>query len=629
MEGKDLAEQIAQMLQDVEALSQRANQTPDQPLEILTNTFEQLHIALEELQVANQELQQQNEELAAARHILEQERQRYTDLFEFAPDAYLVTTPEGVIQEANWAAAVLLNLPQKFLVGKPLISLVAEADRRQFRTGCLQFKAADQRQAWELELQPRHRSSLTAAISIAPVLAQQGLVALRWMLRDISAAKQAEAEIHSLNAKLEQRVQDRTAQLATANQLQSELLTREQTARSTAEAANQAKDEFLATLSHELRTPLNAMVGWASLLRSRDLDQATVSRALETIERNAKAQTKLIEDLLDLSRIVQGKLRVNVAEIYPAPTIQAAMDVMGPASDAKGITLKAALDPAVGPVLVDPDRLQQILWNLLTNGIKFTPEGGQVTVLLEQVTTATGLVAQIQVQDTGIGINPEFLPQVFDRFSQREQTSSRSYGGLGLGLAIVRHLVELQGGTVDVASPGEGQGAIFTVNLPLMTSQDNLLVTPASLDDNESADLSLQDLRVLVVDDHLDVREWLVVGLGEYGAQVTAVRSAAEIFEPITHDTAAGTILQQADILISDLAMSSEDGYALIRKVRTLHPAQGGQIPALALTASVTDGDRHKTLAAGFQLHLSKPCELTELATAIVTLAGQDHTTAD
>lgn len=496
MEGKDLTQQIAQMLQEVEALAQRASQTPDQPLEVLTETFEQLHIAVEELQVANQELQQQNEELAAARHVLEQQRQRYVDLFEFAPDAYLVTTPAGVIQEANWAAAVLLNLPQRFLVGKPLISFVAEADRHQFRIDCIQLRAADQHQDWELELQPRHCSPLTAAITIAPVQEQQGLVALRWMLRDISAAKQAQAKIRSLNAELEQRVQERTAQLAAANQIQAELLTREQAARSSAEAANQAKDEFLATLSHELRTPLNGMVGWASLLRSRHLDQATVSRALETIERNAKTQAKLIEDLLDLSRIVRGKLRLNVAQIYPAPTIQAAMDVMGSATEAKGIILKAILDPTVGPILADPDRLQQILWNLLTNGIKFTPEGGQVTVLLGQVTTANGSMAQIQVQDTGIGIQPEFLPHVFDRFSQREQTSTRSYGGLGLGLAIVRHLVELQGGSVEVESPGEGQGAIFTVNLPLVTtSQDNPSELTSSLDENELAETHLKDLR--------------------------------------------------------------------------------------------------------------------------------------
>ena len=395
-----------------------------------------------------------------------------------------------------------------------------------------------------------------------------------------------------------------------------QLLAREQEARAQAEAANRMKDEFLATLSHELRSPLNAMLGWTRLLNTRKFDEATTARAMETIERSARSQAQLVEDLLDVSRIIQGKLRLNVCPVELASVIQSASDTVRPAAEAKEIQLQTILDPAAGPIAGDSDRLQQVVWNLLSNSIKFTPKGGRVHVRLERVNSHV----EITITDTGQGINPDFVPYVFDRFRQADSSITRTYSGLGLGLAIVRHLVELHGGTVRADSEGEGKGATFTVKLPLMPIRievNNPNRVHPTVGDGvpfESAP-SLAGIRVIVVDDEADSREFIVALLEQCGAQVTAVASAREAIEAVSQ--------VKADVLVSDIGMPEEDGYSLIRKVRTLCAEQGGKIPAVALTAYARAEDRTRAIAEGFQMHIPKPVEPAELATVVASLAAR------
>lgn len=393
-----------------------------------------------------------------------------------------------------------------------------------------------------------------------------------------------------------------------------QLLAREQAARVEAEAANRVKDEFVAVLSHELRTPLSAILGWARLLSSGNLDEATFARALETIQRNAKLQAQMIDDLLDISRIITGKLQLDTRPITLAPIIEAAIDSVQPAADAKNIEIQMMPTYENELVLGDSDRLQQIVWNLLSNAVKFTPDGGRVRVQVKYEPSH----ARIIVSDTGKGISAEFSPHVFDRFSQADTGSKRRSRGLGLGLAIVRHLVELHGGTVSVESPGEGQGATFTVRLPLMishrdTSGSKRLFAPAVGHEFPLENSSrLDGLRVLVVDDEPDARKLLTMVLEQCGAQVAAVGSAAEALEAIERS--------RPDILVSDIAMPNEDGYDLIRKVRMLGLERGGQIPAIALTAYAGPEDRMRALSEGYQRHVPKPVEPAELVAVIASL---------
>ncbi|MFN6527300.1 PAS domain S-box protein [Nostoc sp. ChiSLP03a] len=385
----------------------------------------------------------------------------------------------------------------------------------------------------------------------------------------------------------------------------------EKTARAEAETANRIKDEFLAVLSHELRTPLNPILGWAKLLRTRKFDEATKIRALETIERNARLQTELIGDLLDVSRILQGKVRLNLHAVDLKIAIASALETVRLAAEAKSIQIQTVLSNDIGKVLGDGDRLQQVMWNLLSNAVKFTPTNGLVQVRLDQV----GLDAQIQVIDTGKGINPEFLPYVFDYFRQADAKTTRVFGGLGLGLAIVRHLVELHGGTVQAESPREGQGATFTVKLPLLKNSElRVSSSEASQTELSTEETLLAGVQILLVDDQADVREFFSFALEQYGATVTAVESA---------DEALQTLMQSnPDILLSDIGMPFMDGYMLLREVRKLPPEQGGQIPAIALTAYAGEINYNQAMAAGFQKHLPKPVDPADLAAAIVSLIG-------
>ncbi|HUG53860.1 MAG TPA: ATP-binding protein [Vicinamibacteria bacterium] len=379
------------------------------------------------------------------------------------------------------------------------------------------------------------------------------------------------------------------------------LLESERAARRDAEAANRAKDEFLATLSHELRTPLNAIVGWAHLLRTGQLDPGQTARAVEVIDRNAKAQSQIVADVLDVSRIVMGKLRLEVRPVELSAVVQEALETLRPAAAAK--ELDVTLDVgAGGKVSGDPDRLQQIVWNLVANAIKFTPAGGQIRVRLERLQGHLDVV----VEDSGVGIRPDFLPHVFERFRQSDSSSTRAHGGLGLGLALVRHLVELHGGSVSATSRGEGQGSTFIVSLPLRFSAEGSEV-------EEPLPVDLDGLSVLVVDDDGEARELVATALRRAGAQVRTAATASEALADMARHPPA--------VIVSDLEMPGEDGYQLIRRIRALDPARGGTIPAAALTAHVGPEEVRRALEAGFQWHMAKPAAPDEIARAVAALA--------
>ena len=439
---------------------------------------------------------------------------------------------------------------------------------------------------------------------------------------------QAQAGLAEANQALERRVAERTAELQASNErLQGEiaervraqtereaLLEREKVLRAEAEELSRLKDEFLATMSHELRTPLNAIFGWSTLMRTRRLDAATQERALETIERNARAQKRLIEDLLDVSRIVTGKVTLEVMVVELRRVITAAVESMLPAAQAKSIELVTLLDSESNIFRGDFARLQQVVCNLLSNAIKFTSRGGRVEVRLAR----HGDVAQLTITDSGQGIKPEFLPHVFDRFRQEDGSISRKHGGLGLGLAIVRYLIEMHGGTVEAASDGEGRGATFTVRLPVPEAEEAVESAAAAPTSAAAAKgTQLQGLHVLVVDDDPGARELLANMLQGYGARVSLASSG-----PV-----ALTLLfeQRPHVVLADIGMPEMDGYTLIEQVRALDPHLGGRIPAVAVTAHASAQDRLRALHAGFQNHVAKPVEPEELAAVIKSVAASER----
>jgi signal transduction histidine kinase/ActR/RegA family two-component response regulator len=395
------------------------------------------------------------------------------------------------------------------------------------------------------------------------------------------------------------------------------LLASEQEARRQAEVASRAKDEFLSLLSHELRTPLNAILGWTRMLTTGKLDADNFTRAIETIDRNAKLQARLIEDMLDVSRIISGKLRLDAHPVDLTTVINTAVDTSRPAADAKDIRIQVVMDFGTGFVLGDPVRLQQVIWNLLSNAIKFTPKRGRIQVQLERVNSHI----EITVSDTGPGIDEEFLPYVFDRFRQGDSTSSKKHGGLGLGLAIVRHLVELHGGTVEADNRADKQGAIFTVKLPVMvirtptgslTSEIERVHPVVSKAMPFDCPPSLQGVKVLAVDDEADARHLLTVVLEECGAEVGTCSSATEALVMIEE--------YEPDVLVSDIGMPEEDGYSLIKKVRERESETGKRIPAVALTAFARMEDRLQALSSGYNMHVPKPVEPAELVMVIASL---------
>ena len=394
------------------------------------------------------------------------------------------------------------------------------------------------------------------------------------------------------------------------------LLIRERDARQHAEEADRLKDEFLATLSHELRTPLTSILGWASMIRNGEVEGSNASRAIETIERNARSQARLIDDLLDVSRIITGNLRLDLHPLNLAPIVEAAIDALRPTADVKGIQIRSEVLSGECLVKGDPNRLRQVIWNLLSNSIKFTQRGGVVTVDLR----CFGSTVRLTVADTGEGISAEFLPYVFDRFRQAEGSISRKQGGLGLGLAVVRHLVELHGGSISAESAGLGEGAVFTVELPLAEERRD----PARAEErrrevdrrrSRKGAVRLDGIHVLLVEDDDDSRKLLGTMLKRYGARVTSTKSAAEALAVFSDDV--------PDILLSDIGMPDEDGYEFIRKLRSLPPEKGGLTPAIALTGYASRKDRERALEAGYHKHMAKPVEQTDMIAAIAALVGR------
>ena len=517
---------------------------------------------------------------------------RYRRLFEAARDGILILDAVTLkITDVNPFMTELLGYSRDEFLGKELweIGLFSdkEASQDAFRelqdTGYLRYE--------DLPLQTR-RGEPREVEFVSNVYEEDTHHVIQCNIRDITDRKRDEEE-------------------------RSLLLESTQAARAEADTANSIKDEFLATLSHELRTPLTSILGWSELLTAGDLDDVASKRALEIIVRNARAQRKLIDDLLDISRIITGKICLDVRAVELAPLIEAIVDGVRPAADARNIHLKMAIDPGTSPVSGDPDRLQQIIWNLVSNAIKFTPKGGSVEVRLERIRSHM----EITISDTGQGIAPEFLPHVFERFRQSDSSSTRRHGGLGLGLSIVSQLVQLHGGKVTAQSPGAGRGTIFKVILPILSVRQKLrdVAGTRSLIQGKTPTNRqplLADLRVLVVDDEADARDLIEAVLTGRGAEVVSVESGAEALKEMER--------QRFDVLLSDIGMPLLDGYALIEKVRQLPAEQGGRIPAAALTAYAGIEHRMRVLSAGYQIHIPKPVEPAELAAAVANLAERN-----
>jgi PAS domain S-box-containing protein len=515
---------------------------------------------------------------------------RYRRLFESARDGILILNAASLkITDVNPFMMELLGYSRDEFLGKELweIGLFSDKDasQRAFRelqvNGYLRYE--------DLPLQTTD-GKLRQVEFVSNVYDEDRHPVIQCNIRDITDRKQAEEE--------------RGILLASA-----------QAARAEADTANSIKDEFLATVSHELRTPLNAILGWSQMLVSGTLNEHDSKRAVETILRNARAQREIIDDLLDISRIITGKLGLDVRSVEMDRIIEAVVEGVRPAADARNIQLQTAIDPRIGPISGDPDRLQQIIWNLLSNAIKFTPEGGRVEARLERRDSQV----EITISDTGQGIDPELLLHVFDRFRQFDSSSRRRHGGLGLGLSIVRQLVELHGGTVTAESPGAGAGTTFKVMFPITSVQldisDREKTSKPSIEGNgpTNSSPSLDGLRVLVVDDERDARELVAAALMMRGAEVVSFGSAIEALEEMER--------RPFDVLLSDIGMPEVDGYWLINKIRQLPIERGGKIPAVALTAYAGIDDRKHALLAGYQVHIPKPVELARLASVVARLA--------
>jgi PAS domain S-box-containing protein len=497
------------------------------------------------------------------------------------------------------------------VIGSNLLELFPELTERRL----------DRNYKWALEGQVRVLSQALHGYLIAmpPVSGEHGFKQMQQAVR-ISPLSHEGRVIGTLTI-----IEDVTERVAREAALQaqveerSRLLSSENLARREAERANRLKDEFLATISHELRNPLNAILGWAHMMRVGKLNEANMERAVETIYRNAKSQSQLVADLLDVSRIISGKLRLDVRTVDLISIVNAAIDSIRPAADAKGIRLQTLLDPTAGPISGDADRLQQIVWNLLTNAVKFTPKGGRIQVNVQRIDSHVEIV----VSDSGVGISKEFLPYVFDRFRQADASTTRIHGGLGLGLSIVRQLVDLHGGSASVYSEGQDKGATFTITLPFVgvISNEKEAEPVQSTQSEEVISFdglpSLQGLKVLVVDDEADTRELIGEVLKECGSDVIITRSVEEALAALEQ--------HKPDILISDLGMPDEDGYSLIEKIRALPSERGGDIPAAALTAYARAEDRMRVLRSGFQFHLPKPVDSAELVTVVASLAGRAY----
>ena len=517
-------------------------------------------------------------------------------IVESSDDAIIGQTLDGVITSWNHAAQQLLGYAAAEIVGKPILTLMPPDHSEDLSRILVRIRRGERVGHFETQRLTKDGRVIDVSLSVSPILDADGtIIGASKVARDITERKRAEAERERL--------------LAAAHTAKAEA----EAAKAEAEAANRMKDDFLATLSHELRTPLNAIVGWAKILRSGKADVEDIEEGLAAIDRNSHAQTQIIEDLLDISRIVSGNMRLDVQRLSLTDIIEAALAAVLPAANAKEIRFHKVLDSHVGPVPGDAARLQQVVWNLLANAVKFTPKGGIVQILLERVNSHV----EISVIDTGIGIKPDFLPHVFDRFRQADGSTTRRHAGLGLGLAIVKQLVEMHGGAVRAKSPGEGQGATFTLALPIPVIHAEQPGLPRGQKNQSDGtddvwqDRALAGLKVLVVDDEPDARQVLRLALTDFHAQVAVASSAAE---------ALATIAEfHPDVIVCDIGMPEQDGYDLIRQVRA-NPATK-DMPAAALTAFARPEDRKRSLLAGFQTHVAKPVDPAELRAVVASLA--------
>jgi PAS domain S-box-containing protein len=518
----------------------------------------------------------------------DREFERAAALVEMAGLAFVSRTLEGVVTRWNEGAERIYGYDAGDVLGTEAAEIVPEDRVVELPSALSRIRRGESVERFETVRVRKDGVAIHVSVTMAPIVDADGTVV------GVSAVERDVTE------------------LVVAAQERAELLRREQAAREEAERANRAKDAFIAVVSHEMRSPLNAMIMWVHLMRSSKMNDEDFRRALDTIERNIKSQSKLVDDLLDVSRIISGKLRLELRSVALVGVVEAAVDALRPTAEGKHVRLACDLDPLGGPVLADPLRLQQVFANLVGNAIKFTPAGGAVEMRLRRVASS----AVVTVTDSGEGIAPEFLPYLFDRFRQADSAPSRAHGGLGLGLAIVRTLVELHGGTVEGRSDGVGKGATFTVRLPINALRARDLEAPGGAPTSDFSRLpSLAGLKVLVVDDDADAREALTRFLESRDADVRLVASAAEALKAIRHD--------RPDVLVSDIGMPGEDGYALMEQVRMLDREAGGRLPAVAVTAFASPEDRIRSLAAGFQMHLAKPVDVAELVMVIASLCGR------
>jgi PAS domain S-box-containing protein len=516
---------------------------------------------------------------------IEKTLRHFAAIVETTDDAVVSKDLNGIITSWNRAAERLFGYQAEEVIGKPVAILIPPERPDEEPAILARLRKGERIDHYETVRVRKDGQRFHVSLTVSPIIDATGkIIGASKIARDIGEQKRAQEEIASL-------------------------LNSERAARQEAEIANRSKDEFLAVLSHEMRTPLTAMLGWLTILRGHRLDEETTRHAIETVERNAKAQAQLIEDLVDISRIVGGKLNLDVRPIDLMPVIDAAVDVVRPAAEAKQIQLEVRSVSSVPPVSADPARLQQVIWNLLSNAVKFTPKGGAIDVRVHQVESS----AEIVIRDNGIGISPDFLPLVFERFRQAESVATRSHRGMGLGLAIVRHLIELHGGTVIAESEGENKGSVFTLRLPLAAvkySHDELFQAEPHSNGHEKA---LEGVRILLVEDEPDASELIALVLTGSGAQVEAVESAGDALQRLP--------LFLPHLLLSDIGLPVESGYDLIRKVRSLK-SKMNKVPAIALTAFATESDRQKSLTAGFQAHLAKPVEPADLVRTIKSLVN-------
>jgi PAS domain S-box-containing protein len=512
-------------------------------------------------------------------------RAQLAAIVDSSDDGIISKTLDGTITSWNRAAERLFGWTASEAVGRH-ITLIIPTERLSEEDDVIsRIRRGERVDHFETVRLRKDGSTVEVSITVSPVRDSEGvIIGASKIARDISDRRRTEEE-------------------------REELLARAQAARSEAEAANRAKDDFLATLSHELRTPLNAILGWAQVLGNARSDPDTVDRALETITRNAKQQARLIEDLLDLSSILRGKVRLDRRPVDLVSVVTEALATIRTAAEAKEVDIRTRFDPSVGAVSGDPERLQQVFWNLLSNAVKFTPQRGIVDLGVE--TAASRVV--VRISDTGIGIRPDLLPVIFERFRQADSSITRTHGGLGLGLAIVKQLVDLHGGTVEAASRGEGHGATFTVTLPMAPASPPRAHAPmATLRDAGRCD----GVHALLVDDDADGRKLVELFLEQSGASVTAVDSAAEGLAALRQG--------RPDILISDLAMPEMDGYEFIRRVRDM-PGMG-RVPAVALTAHASADVRIRSFQAGYDTYVAKPVDLVELIAVVTRLARPGRT---